>query len=210
MTISLSTIMLIILIIFSVALYLMVKKEVPLLIKRKRAEWEDEIKRKEIKKNHFQKHEDEIQAVVKEEKRKLFKENRKERYKQHLTNSSQKGRAYELFITDYFAKQGYQTKPFGILHGKKDKGIDVIIKKNKEITLIQCKNWKANSRYKIRHIELKEFLGNTTAFLDKYKDRAEGYTIKRLFVTSNDVLDDSARYFLRDNSIVEYVVIPMN
>ena len=107
-----------------------------------------------------------------------------------------------MYISDYFRKQGYKIKPFGILNGRKDKGIDVIIMKDKEITLIQCKNWKANSNYKVKHQHLKEFLGNTTAFLENNKDRAEGYTIKRLYVTSNDVLDNSAKYFLRNNKII--------
>jgi len=82
--------------------------------------------------------------------------------------------------------------------------------KNKEITLIQCKNWKKNSTYKIKHKELKEFLGNTTAFLENNKDKAKGYNIKRLYITSNDVLDNSARHFLRENNVVEHMVIPMS
>ena len=130
--------------------------------------------------------------------------NRKQMYKDNI----KKGKEYELFIIDYFKKQGYQIKPFGILYGKNDKGIDVIIKKNKEITLIQCRNWKKDSSYKIKHKHLKEFLGNTTAFLDNNKEKAEGYIIKRMYITSNDVLDNSAKHFLKNNSILEHRVIP--
>jgi len=78
--------------------------------------------------------------------------------------------------------------------------------KGKEITLIQCKNWDA---CKITHKHLKEFLGNTTAFLENNKEKAHGYDIKRLYITSNDTLDNSARHFLNENSIVEHRVIPM-
>ena len=191
-------IILIIFIVFAVYIVKMLEKEIPLLLKRKRKDWEAELTRKEVIKTHNEKHDLEIKKVVKSE-------NNKKMYKDNV----RKGRDYELFITDYFQKQGYQIKPFGILNGRKDKGIDVIIKKDKEITLIQCKNWKADSSYKIEHKHLKEFIGNTTAFLESNKEKANGYVIKRMYVTSNDVLDNSARHFLRDNSIVEHRVIPM-
>ena len=167
------------------------EKNLPKRDSRIKKEWEAEIKRKQIKLEHEKKEDLKILQVVNEEKR-------KKTYKDNI----RKGRDYELYISDYFRKQGYKIKPFGILNGRKDKGIDVIIMKDKEITLIQCKNWKANSNYKVKHQHLKEFLGNTTAFLENNKDRAEGYTIKRLYVTSNDVLDNSAKYFLRNNKII--------
>ena len=142
-----------------------------------------------------------LHNTVKKHKNSL---DRKQIYKDNI----RKGRDYELYIVDYFRKQGYQIKPFGILNGKKDHGIDVIIKKNKEITLIQCKNWKQDSSYKIKHSHLKEFLGNTTAFLDNNKEKAEGYIIKRMYITSHDILDKSAKHFLKENSILEHRVIP--
>ncbi len=189
--------------------YITVRSEVPKLLKFKREQWETEEEAKTKTKNaietHNNKQDAEIRRIAQEENNKTLQENRKNMYKDNV----RKGRDYELFVTDHFRKQGYQIKPFGILNGRKDKGIDVIIKKNKEITLIQCKNWKADSSYKVKHKDLKEFLGNTTAFLENHKDKADGYTIKRLYVTSNDVLDNSARYFLRDNKIVEHRVIPM-
>jgi len=147
--------------------------------------------------------------ISKEEKKKIFEKNRKERYKKHIKETAQKGRIYELYINDYFKKLGYTTKAFGEIHGKKDHGIDLIIKKEKNITFIQCKNWKQDGKYKIKHSHLKEFIGNTTAFIEKNKDKAEGYNIKRLYVTSFDILDNSAKHFLRDNEILEHAVIPM-
>ncbi|NOQ31908.1 MAG: hypothetical protein GQ570_12365 [Helicobacteraceae bacterium] len=96
------------------------------------------------------------------------------------------------------------------IHGRKDKGIDVIIMKDKEISLIQCKNWKQDSKYKITHKLLKEFVGNTTAFLENNNKEAEGYKIKRLYITPHNILDNSAKYFLRDNRVVEYINIPMS
>lgn len=195
--------------VFAVYIVLLIRKEVPLLLKRKKLEWEADLKRAEVKQLHEDKHDLEIQQVVKEDKKETFEKNRKTRAKQHYADSAKKGRDYEIFIEKYFENLGYKTKPFGILNGRKDKGVDVIIMKNRVVTLIQCKNWKADGR-KIKHKELKEFVGNTTAFLDNRKKEAEGYEIKRLFLTSNDILDNSARYFLRDNAILEHKVIPMD
>ncbi|MDD3506375.1 MAG: restriction endonuclease [Sulfurimonas sp.] len=96
-----------------------------------------------------------------------------------------------------------------MIHGKADRGIDIIAMKNKEITLIQCKNWKENSKHKITHEKIKAFIGDTEEFLNKNREKAAGYTIKRLYVTSNDVLDNSAKYFLRDSSLVDHKVIPI-
>lgn len=193
---------------FTAYIVKILEKEIPLLLKRKKKQWEAELKREEVKKAHEDKHELEIQQVVKENKKEVFEKNRKARAKQHYADSTKKGRDYEIFVEKYFEDQGYKTKPFGILNGRKDKGVDVIVMKNRVVTLIQCKNWKADGR-KIKHKELKEFLGNTTAFLDNRQKEAEGYEIKRMFVTSNDILDNSARYFLKDNEIVEHRVISM-
>lgn len=120
-----------------------------------------------------------------------------------------KGNQYEMYISKYFEKQGYKIKRNGLLYGKIDKGVDLIIMKNREITLVQCKNWKEKGK-KIRHNDLKEFLGNTTTFLENNKDKAEGYTIKRLYITSNDILDYSAKKFLEENkNTLEYQIIPI-
>jgi restriction system protein len=185
------------------------EKGIPKIINRKRAEWEAEARSREFRKQHENIEDMKIQKVVKEEKQKVFEEHRKERTKQMHQNNITKGKDYEIFIAEHFKNLGYKTQNHGLIHGRNDKGIDVIIMKDKEVTLIQCKNWKADSKYKITHEKIKAFIGDTTAYLDNNKEKAEGYNIKRLYVTSNDVLDNSARHFLRENNIVEHVIIPM-
>ena len=194
-----------------------IKRDLPKRLKEEKEinkeEWEAQRERIDSIKKKNEEHQTKINEKINENqkahKKAVFEKNRKTRAKEHYKNSAKKGKDYELYITDYFNQLGYKTKPFGILNGRKDKGVDVIIKKDKEITLIQCKNWKADSKYKITHTHLKEFLGNTTAFLENNKEKAEGYTIKKMFITSNDILDNSARHFLNENSIVEHKVIPM-
>jgi len=195
-------------VIYIVWLIKYIEKKLPERDKRIKEEFKTEIKKAETKKNIEKKHEEEIQTAVKAKKAEIFKKNRKIRARQHYLDNNKKGKDYEIFVENYFKNLGYKTKPFGRLNGRKDKGIDVIIMKNKVVTLIQCKNWKADGR-KIKHKELKEFLGNTTAFLDNRKKEAKDYEIKRMFVTSNDILDDSAKYFLKNTQLLEYKVIPM-
>lgn len=145
----------------------------------------------------------------KDKKRKAFEENRRKRAREHYIKIDKKGKEYELYIAEHFRKLGYKVKEHGLINGRADSGIDVIAMKDKEITLIQCKNWKENRKYKVDHNLLKAFIGNTTNFLEKNKNKAEGYSIKRLFVTSNDVLDSSAKYFLRDSNLIEHQIIPI-
>lgn len=148
---------------------------------------------------------------VEKTKQELFKENRRKRAREHYINIDKKGKEYELFVANHFRNLGFKVKEYGVINGRKDNGIDVIAMKDREITFIQCKNWKENSGYKINHEKIKAFIGDTEEFLRKEenKDKAAGYTIKRLYVTSNDVLDSSARYFLKDSNLVEHIVLPM-
>lgn len=146
--------------------------------------------------------------TYKTERKKAFEENRRKRAREHYIKIDKKGKEYELYIAEHFRKLGYKVKEHGLINGRADSGIDVIAMKDKEITLIQCKNWRENSKYKVDHNMLKAFIGNTTDFIEKNKDKAEGYNIKRLFITSNDVLDNSAKYFLKDSSLIEHKIVP--
>lgn len=182
---------------FVVMIFATIKKELPKRLQKEREIWENnQIYNKES-------------IYGKEERKKAFEENRRKRTREHYQNIDKKGKEYELFVANHFRNLGFKVKEHGLIHGREDSGIDVIAMKNKEITLIQCKNWKEDSKYKITHEKIKAFIGNTEEFLNKNRDKAEGYTIKRLYVTSNDVLDSSARYFLRDSNLVEHMILPM-
>jgi restriction system protein len=149
------------------------------------------------------------ESAFEKERKKAFEENRRKRAREHYISTEKKGNEYELFVAKHFEVLGYKVKNHGLIHGRKDSSIDVIAMKDKEITLIQCKNWKENSKYKITHEKIKAFIGDTEEFLNKNKDKAAGYTIKRLYVTSNDILDSSARYFLKDSGLVEHIILPI-
>ncbi len=144
----------------------------------------------------------------KKERKKIFEENRKERFKKFIKEIEKKGKDYEKFVGNHFEKLGYIVKFNGVEKGKKDNSIDLIAIKKDEIILIQCKNWKEDSKYKITHEKVKAFIGDTYKFIEKnptYKD----YKIKRLFVISNKILDKSAYYYIKENrDIIEYLLLP--
>ncbi|MDD5400150.1 MAG: restriction endonuclease [Sulfurimonas sp.] len=183
-------------ILFIVGIFATIKTELPKRLKKEREIWEEEKNKK---------------LINNDEKKRIFEDNRKKRTREMHQNNARKGKEYESFVAEHFKNLGYKVKEHGLIHGRKDSSIDVITMKDKEITFIQCKNWREDSKHKITHEKIKAFIGDTEEFLRKEEniDKAVGYTIKRLYVTSNDVLDNSARYFLKDSSLVEHMIIPM-
>ena len=70
--------------------------------------------------------------------------------------------------------------------------------------LIQCKNWQ-NSQIKQENLRI--FLGNCTAYLEKEKYKFKNKEIKRFFITSCDEIDFAVKKFLEQNEIF-YLIVP--
>ena len=119
-----------------------------------------------------------------------------------------KGMDYEFFVGDHFEKQGYLVAYHGIQNGKKDKGIDLIAKKDNEIIFIQCKNWKKDGR-KININHIKAFLADTYNYIEDnpiYKN----YEIKRVYAISNPILTKSAYAYIKNNQDkLQYLMLKM-
>jgi restriction system protein len=135
----------------------------------------------------------------------LRNKKRTEAKKRHFDNMN-KGLNYEIQICDFLKSHNYEINPNGLYKGKKDKGIDIVARKKHQILLIQCKNWKREGR-KIKHKDLKEFIGNCEIYKSKM-DFDEKKTIVNVFITSNYILDKSAEYFIKENEkLIKYRVI---
>jgi ssDNA-binding Zn-finger/Zn-ribbon topoisomerase 1 len=93
--------------------------------------------------------------------------------------------------------RGYTVLEHGKEKGKRDRGIDLIATKENETILIQCKNWKASSKYRIRHQEVKKLRAEARDFLE---DNNEYITksMKLLFVLAEDCVHHSAKHHLED------------
>ena len=128
-----------------------------------------------------------------------FAINRKEKYKQHKAVSKAKGDAYEQYVAKHFRDQGYTVAEHGKINGVKDQSIDLILKRDNEVILVQCKNYKADTTYKINHEKIKAFVGETAFYLQD-NPIYEGYELKRLYVVSNPVLDKSAINFINNHT----------
>lgn len=121
-----------------------------------------------------------------------------------------KGNAYEEYVAEHFKAQGYTVAEHGKINGVADRSIDLILKKENEITLVQCKNYKADTTYKINHEKIKAFVGETAFYLQD-NPMYEKYTLKLLYVVSNPVLEQSALRFINSHADkIAYLHLPLN
>lgn len=133
----------------------------------------------------------------------------KEAQKIKATTPKEKGDRYEEFIAQHYRGLGYFVWEHGKEKGRKDRGIDLIVKKNKEIIFIQCKNWKENTRFKIDHKEIKasrtearEFMKDNPLFIG-YK------TILRYTLSGNFIHPSAIKYIEENSKILDYEVLRM-
>ncbi|OCL91374.1 restriction endonuclease [Arcobacter porcinus] len=138
-------------------------------------------------------------------KYKPYTEEEKKAYGQRMKELREKGKEYEKYVASHFKIDGYEIFLNGIKNGVRDNGIDIICTKDNEMILIQCKNWKADTKYKINHEKLKAFVGSCTEYVNQNKlfDK----NIKLKFITSNYILDKSGEHFINESKTLQYQVI---
>ena len=139
---------------------------------------------------------------------KPFTVDEKKNYSQKMKESKIKGDNYEIYVAEHYKSIGYEVSLNGIIHGKKDNGIDIICNKNNELILIQCKNWKENSKYKVTHLILKAFIGCCSEYI--IKNQLFNKKVAFHFVTSNNILDASAKKYLAESTTLKYKILPFN
>lgn len=138
-----------------------------------------------------------------------FDRNRKTKSnKERINTNKKKGHDYERYVAEHYKSIGYEVSLNGIIHGKKDDGIDIICNKNNELILIQCKNWKENSKYKVTHLILKAFIGCCSEYINK--NQLFNKYVAFHFVTSNNILDTSAKKYLAECTTLKYEILPFN
>jgi len=126
-----------------------------------------------------------------------------------IIDTKQKGDEYEAYICKHFEEQGYLTVPHGKDNGVKDQGIDIILKKNKEILFIQCKHWSKKNKYRIDHKEIQYVRMNVRDYMAKNQVFSM-YNWKILYITSENILEHSAQHKIREHSEeIEHKIIPM-
>jgi len=121
-----------------------------------------------------------------------------------------KGDIYEEYIAKFFRKQGYYVWEHGKEKGVHDSSIDLLIKKEKIIYFVQCKNWE---NWKINHKEVKATRTDVNDYLKKEKglwELIKDYDSKILYITPKACLTKNAYAYIKENNnIVDYQIIPM-
>jgi len=204
-----------------------VEIQIPKLLKRKRKEWELE-KIKEDYKNNVKNIETQraintekletakkLEAMKKEENNNnnvdlypLYKKK-----KQGLTYKEkvEKGKKYEAHVANYFKEQGYYVWEHGKEKGRKDKSIDLFVRKDDHAYFVQCKNWEkwkiSDKVVKATRMDIREYLKENKEFWKLIKEK----NVKILYATSKECLTQGAyRYIQENKDIIEYKVIPMD
>jgi len=202
----------------------LIEKEIPRLLQRKRKEWELEKTKEDYRKNVKKIQEDRVKKVAehkvdtlkekvlkKEEEIDLYPLHKKPTKKMTYKEKVEKGKRYETYIANYFKEQGYYVWEHGKEKGKKDKSIDLFVRKENHAYFIQCKDW---ARWKIKDKEIKatrtdvrEYLKENKEFWKLIKEK----DIKILYVTSKECLTKGAyRYIQENKEIIELEVIPID
>ena len=141
-------------------------------------------------------------------KLKSERENKK-KIKRKMTNQEKKdkGDRYEIFLEQYFLELGYKVDPRGQRLGKKDGGIDLIIKKDNIYTLIQCKNNAPTTPVSQRTARM--FNGDCMQFIKNNSKKFNEQNTKFLFIIpyEQSLNKVTKEYFLDNNNKCKYEII---
>ena len=138
---------------------------------------------------------------------KKIKQKNKKNFETIAEEKIKKGKNYEYKCKSLFENKGYKIYPNGFLNGKNDNGIDLICYKEKEVLLVQCKNWISPPKQD----DIKIFIANADLFLKKNNHKFKNKNIRKIFITSCNKKDYGVEKFLESyneqNEIkVEYII----
>jgi Holliday junction resolvase-like predicted endonuclease len=124
----------------------------------------------------------------------------------------EKGELYEEFIAMVYKLHGFTIWEHGKDKGVLDKGIDLIVKKDKKIILIQCKNWNEKGKYQITHKDIKAFRMEGLDFIEK-NQIFQDYELHFKYILSSNFIHSSAIHHIQechdDGKNVSYQIIEM-
>jgi restriction system protein len=140
-----------------------------------------------------------VVTVLSKKERKLKEDERS------IVDTINKGKEYELKVGYYYKNLGYEVIQHGIEKGKQDNGIDVIAKKENEILLIQCKDYKKD--FSIGEKLVHQFYGACHYY--ELKNNLDGNITKYIFaVTGHNKIHNKAKsLFKLDIQKCKYQVI---
>lgn len=100
------------------------------------------------------------------------------------------GRDYELYVGYQYSKQGYSIDYYGNNNGLEDLGRDLIIMKNGEIGIVQCKYWSSKKMIHEKHIA--QLYGTVISYIIEHNYLPD--LVHGIFIT-NITLSKTAKRF---------------
>lgn len=128
--------------------------------------------------------------------------------KQNTESNIIKGEAYEEFIGKKYEEKYKNVIYNGIEKKKKDNGIDLIIEDDNRIIFVQCKNWISTEWNKLTQKDLRAFIGD--CFIHITKNNITKKTSFHFIVSDENLLTDSAKIFIKNNSLLKYKIVPFS
>jgi len=123
-----------------------------------------------------------------------------------------KGKEYEEYVAKVYRSRGYHVSEYGKQQGVLDHGIDLIAKKQKEIVLIQCKNWDENGKWEIKHKDIKAFQTDARTFVED-KPLLRSCLLTARYTISGDFIHQSAIKHIEEmkklGKRVDYEIVKM-
>lgn len=146
--------------------------------------------------------------INKKEAYREYKEEKKEYKPKNFINTDmykdmsirKKGEKYESHVSKHFENLGYKTVEHGKMHGVKDQGIDLMLKKDKEFVFVQCKDWNIENKHRIDSKEIQYTRMNVRDYVEKKQALFDIYDWKIFYITSEQILDKSAEHKIKEFS----------
>ena len=146
-------------------------------------------KDKEIEKNKYSK--------------KVYTDEEKKQYLLRKKEAIKKGKLYEEQVAQHYISAGYLVDERGKRKGKKDNGIDLLVKKDDIYTLIQCKNYAPTSI--IQQKILRAFYGDCVAFIEK--NNLPKNTNFKLIISNKESLSNNTIKYIEEYGNFECKII---
>ena len=109
---------------------------------------------------------------------------------------------YCSFIVDYYRSLGFSVWEYSKELDLDQSKIHLVIKKEQEIFLIQCRNDNEN----LSQQNINSFEEELKAFIDKYQI-FEQYNVKLLYTMSSLQLDESAYKYIKSSNNIDYEIV---
>lgn len=121
-----------------------------------------------------------------------------DRYQSRQKSPWELGREFERFIGYRYEKEGWEVDYYGISQGLSDMGRDLIVRKGREVRIVQCKYWSQHKAIHEKHIA--QLFGTTVMYRIEHPE-LQKENIHGVFITSTK-FSPMAKEFAKELGII--------